>query len=104
MQRTAPAGHALEMLIQPVPCIAVVVAILQTVHFGHAPVYQGMDMIGLLVPWAVESVFLISRNADVFKDIILFSERAKKAFTRYILQLGCTPAHTRASPAITHWT
>ena len=37
LERTAPTGNSAEIVVKPIPVKATVVAVLQTVRFGHAP-------------------------------------------------------------------
>lgn len=88
------------MLIQPVPCVAVVVAVLQACHFRHAPIDQRMHMALHLIASPLQPITLVSRDTDVLDNLVLFTKRTKEAFTRTVLQLGCTPTHTGTRPAV----
>ena len=88
------------MLIQAIPIISSLIEVPQAVALCPAPVYQWMSVVGILIVRSFQAILLIGGNADIFNDLILFSQLPQKTLSRHRLEPCGTPPLPRARPSV----
>nr|DAV87625.1 MAG TPA: hypothetical protein [Caudoviricetes sp.] len=92
LERTAPAGHPMKNIIQPIPIEAPLFAVCQAVRFGHTPINKGIIELS-------DTLRLVSGDADILHQGVFLGEITQIAVDDSLLQHSRTPSVSGTWPA-----